>query len=217
MTDREAKMPDSMVFYSSFASAIKRLPPDEQLKALWSILDYGLDEKEPEEDGLFMMIFDMAKPQIDANIKRKSNGCSGGRPQKKTDHTKEKPMVIDLKTIGFTKEKPNVNENVNENVKMEKRAHFVPPTLENVSVYCQENGYEINAQKFIDFYTSKGWMIGKNKMQDWKAAVRNWSRQERKESEKAANKSKPASQNRFNNFHQRDYDFTEYERQLLNR
>lgn len=76
-------MPDSMVFYSSFASAIKRLPPDEQLKALWSILDYGLDEKEPEEDGLFMMIFDMAKPQIDANIKRKSNGCSGGRPQKK--------------------------------------------------------------------------------------------------------------------------------------
>lgn len=71
MTDREAKMPDSMVFYSSFASAIKRLPPDEQLKALWSILDYGLDEKEPEEDGLFMMIFDMAKPQIDANIKRK--------------------------------------------------------------------------------------------------------------------------------------------------
>lgn len=93
----------------------------------------------------------------------------------------------------------------------------MPPTLENVSVYCQENGYEINAQKFIDFYTSKGWMIGKNKMQDWKAAVRNWSRQERKESEKAANKSKPASQNRFNNFHQRDYDFTEYERQLLNR
>lgn len=34
-------MPDSMVFYSSFASAIKRLPPDEQLKALWSILDYA--------------------------------------------------------------------------------------------------------------------------------------------------------------------------------
>lgn len=53
-------MPDSMVFYSSFASAIKRLPPDEQLKALWSILDYGLDEKEPEEDGLKPMCMYLA-------------------------------------------------------------------------------------------------------------------------------------------------------------
>lgn len=56
---------ESMVFYSSFSKAIKRLPEDEQLKALWSIIDYGIDGKEPEGDGLFMVAFDMAKPQID--------------------------------------------------------------------------------------------------------------------------------------------------------
>ena len=55
---------ESMVFYSSFSKAIKRLPEDEQLKALWSIIDYGIDGKEPEGDGLFMVAFDMAKPQI---------------------------------------------------------------------------------------------------------------------------------------------------------
>jgi hypothetical protein len=181
-------MPDSMVFYSSFSSAIKRLPPDEQLKALWSLLDYGLEGKEPEEDGLFMMIFDMAKPQIDANIKRKTNGSGGGRPVKTNGYENKKPMVSEMKTNGSANEKPNVNVNVNENDNVnvkkenkEKKAHFVPPTLENVSEYCRENGYNVDAQRFIDFYESKGWMVGKNKMKDWRAAVRNWSRQSRKE------------------------------------
>lgn len=215
MEGRSEEMPDSMVFYSSFSSAIKRLPPEEQLKALWSILDYGLDGKEPEEDGLFMMIFDMAKPQIDANTKRKANGSNGGRPQKNNGSANKKPMVSDTKTNGSENEKPNVNvnenENVNANAKKESKAHFVPPTLENVIGYCQENGYSVDAQRFIDFYESKGWMVGKNKMKDWRAAVRNWARQEKKESGKPAVKN-----NQFNNFHQRNYDFEEYEKKLLN-
>jgi len=38
----------------------------------------------------------------------------------------------------------------------------------------QEIEFNGNAQKFVDFYTGKGWMIGKNKMKDWQAAVRTW-------------------------------------------
>nr|DAU56055.1 MAG TPA: hypothetical protein [Caudoviricetes sp.] len=76
-------MRDSLIFYSSFAKAIKRLSDAEQLKALWAIIDYGLDDTEPEDDGgTYMSIFDMAKPQIDANIKRKADGAKGGRPAK---------------------------------------------------------------------------------------------------------------------------------------
>ena len=93
-------MPDSMIFYSSFSSAIKRLPPEEQLKALWSILDYGLDGKEPEEDGFFRIIFDMAKPQIDANIKRK--------PTVPVVADRQKPMVVKVRNLWFLKRKPMV-------------------------------------------------------------------------------------------------------------
>lgn len=106
---------ESMVFYSSFSKAIKRLPEDEQLKALWSIIDYGIDGKEPEGDGLFMVAFDMAKPQIDANIKRKENGLKGGR-KKTNGYENEKPMVLENETNGYENEKPNVNVNVNDNV-----------------------------------------------------------------------------------------------------
>lgn len=57
-----------------------------------------------------------------------------------------------------------------------KGGRFVPPTADEVREYCQSRGNGIVAEEFIDFYTSKGWMVGKNKMKDWKAAVRTWER-----------------------------------------
>lgn len=51
---------------------------------------------------------------------------------------------------------------------------FTPPTLEEVAAYCRERGNKIDPQHFVNYYTSNGWMVGKNKMKDWRAAVRNW-------------------------------------------
>lgn len=51
---------------------------------------------------------------------------------------------------------------------------FTPPTLEEIKNYCKEKSISINTERFINFYESKGWMVGKNKMKDWKAAVRGW-------------------------------------------
>lgn len=58
----------------------------------------------------------------------------------------------------------------------EKEGRFTPPTLSEVQEYIKEKGYHIDAESFIDFYASKGWMVGKNKMKDWKAAVRTWEK-----------------------------------------
>ena len=51
---------------------------------------------------------------------------------------------------------------------------FVPPTRDDIGKYCLEKNYCVDPDKFIDFYTSKNWYVGKNKMKDWKAAVRTW-------------------------------------------
>ena len=56
------------------------------------------------------------------------------------------------------------------------RKKFVKPTVEEVREYCLERKNNVNPEKFIDFYESKDWYIGKNKMKDWKAAVRTWER-----------------------------------------
>lgn len=70
-----------------------------------------------------------------------------------------------------------------ESVNRSKSTRFTPPTLAEVKAYCIERGNNVDAERFIDFYSSKGWMVGKNKMKDWKAAVRNWERTEPKKSE----------------------------------
>ena len=86
--------------------------------------------------------------------------------------------------------------------KKEKKT-FSPPSLEDVRSYCKERCNHVDPESFIDFYKSKGWMIGKNKMKDWKASVRTW---ERKEKQTAKS---------FNNHPARDVDMDELEKVLL--
>ena len=59
-----------------------------------------------------------------------------------------------------------------------KTSRFISPTVEEVRQYCQENDYVLDSQRFVDFYECKGWMVGKNKMKNWKAAVRTWARKD---------------------------------------
>ena len=74
-----------------------------------------------------------------------------------------------------------VKDSKEESVRGEKTKRFIPPSVEEVEQYCLERSNNIDAQSFIDFYESKGWMIGKNKMKDWKAAVRTWERSRKQE------------------------------------
>lgn len=56
----------------------------------------------------------------------------------------------------------------------ERRNAFKPPTLEEVRTYCAERHNGVSPERFTDFYASKGWLVGRNKMKDWRAAVRTW-------------------------------------------
>ena len=69
---------------------------------------------------------------------------------------------------------------------------FKPPSLEEVQAYCKERNNKVDAEKWIDFYTSKGWMVGKTKMKDWKASVRTWEKGDSNGTDKQPNgQSKP--------------------------
>ena len=72
----------------------------------------------------------------------------------------------------------SVNDIIIDNVKEKRINKFIAPTPDDVILYCQERKNNVDAQKFFDFYESKGWMVGKNKMKDWKAAVRTWEKNE---------------------------------------
>lgn len=80
--------------------------------------------------------------------------------------------VTQVKRIGNVEIEKEIEKEKDINNKRSRA--FVPPTLEEVSDYCKERGKGVDPNKWYDFYQSKGWMIGKNKMKDWKAAVRTW-------------------------------------------
>ena len=61
-----------------------------------------------------------------------------------------------------------------------KKKSFRPPTFDEIKTYCQERKNKVDPERFLDFYQSKGWMVGRNKMVNWQAAVRTWERSESK-------------------------------------
>ncbi len=69
-----------------------------------------------------------------------------------------------------------VTPNNNDNKEKKERSIFKAPSLEELNTFCLENNLELNASDFLNYYDSNGWMVGKNKMKDWKATVRRWSK-----------------------------------------
>jgi hypothetical protein len=80
-------------------------------------------------------------------------------------------------TNEITEEQPTNNQQITTNNKEKKeRSIFIPPTFNEILEYCMQNQLDVDCHKFLNFYHSKGWMVGKNKMKDWKAAIRNWAK-----------------------------------------
>lgn len=67
-------------------------------------------------------------------------------------------------------------QSINKNDKNDKKKsnNFVPPSIEDVTAYCLERNNGVNPSKWMNHYQSKGWMVGRTKMKDWRAAVRTW-------------------------------------------
>lgn len=85
-------------------------------------------------------------------------------------------QASDRQPTGDRQQYKNENKERREEGKEKTPSVFVPPTLDEVIEYCRERGNRVDPEKWFDFYASKGWMIGKNKMKDWKAAVRTWEK-----------------------------------------
>lgn len=81
---------------------------------------------------------------------------------------------------GSLQDRPNnidiENIDIKECDKRKASPRFVKPSVEEVREYCAARGNSVDAEEFVDFYESKGWMIGKSPMKDWKAAVRTWEK-----------------------------------------
>ena len=94
----------------------------------------------------------------------------------KTDIRQNRSSVFQTNKKDQYIERPIYKKDQRVNSNTRTREKFTPPTLEEVTAYCQERQNNVDPQRWLDHYTSNGWKVGKNPMKDWKAAVRTWER-----------------------------------------
>lgn len=172
MTNQTQNKRDSFIFYRSFYDASKCLKTEEKAQLFDAICSYALDEKVEQLDGTAYGMFQLVKPQLDANRKRFNNGCikkqKGSKSEAKAKQTKSK-IEANVNV--------NVNPNVNENLNLESKSKsklFIKPTIDEIKDYCLERKNNVIAQKFYDYYEARGWKLKTGVMKDWKACVRTW-------------------------------------------
>ena len=118
-------------------------------------------------------------------IEYKSNCKTNSKSNvSEADIDKEEDKDIDKDLVNT----PPLSPSQGDQEETQKRKRFIPPTAEEVRIYCNERGNSVDPEQFVDFYESKGWYVGKNKMKSWKAAVRTWER-ERKQKNSTRNMS----------------------------
>lgn len=220
-------MRDSLLLYRSTLDGLLSLPPEEVKAALTALKEYAMDDKEEDHGPTAAAVLAMTKPLIDANNKKVQAGRLGGLSKqteanaKQTEatvkQTEANRSIVEADASTAKLKEKGERRNIKESVARATQKKFEPPALEDVKAYISEKGYSVDAEVFVDFYASKNWMVGKNKMSDWKAAVRNWARSRRQESPTESSKRQEvtAKIDQYNDFPQRDYDVGALERQLL--
>lgn len=98
--------------------------------------------------------------------------------------TKTQAKTLTKTIAEVNKRIKEIEENNKEKEKeKEKPKIFQPPSIEEVRQYCEERNNGIDAEAFVAFYESKGWMIGKNKMKNWKSAIVTWEKKRKNETQ----------------------------------
>ena len=133
-------------------------------------------------------LFPAFKKQIDRSNEisetKANNGTKGGMQTqanaskpKQTQANASKRKQTQAKPSEEEKEEEKEEEYIKEKGKKES-CRFLPPTVDDVKAYCQERNSTVDAERFVDFYSSKGWKVGSQPMKDWKAAVRTWEKRD---------------------------------------
>ena len=93
-------------------------------------------------------------------------------------HDAEKEDEVEYE-VEYEKEREKYKEELPSGSSKKKRPRFSAPSVDEVSEYAEELGFSgFDALRFIDYYESNGWKVGRNPMRDWRAAVRNWARKD---------------------------------------
>ena len=194
----ETKTQPGVILYFVVRPSLKRLNASEKGQLFEAILDYGEHGIEPKLDGALGVAWDFLQPRLDQDTERYGNKvlqkqyAAFVRELKKrgsvvisfdewknmTDVERDQLISGDIGRYPTPTPTPTPTSTSNSKEvyasSPPRASRFTPPTVDEVRGYCAERKNSVDPARFVDFYESKGWLVGKSKMKDWRAAVRSW-------------------------------------------
>lgn len=216
----------SFILYDSWGKIFKKLPEEQAGKLIKTIYAYVLGEGETDiEDPALSAIFDLIRDKLDEDYQsyeekvarlKKNSSPKSSRNRTDIDTKSERNRAEvepksernrdDIEGVTVT-DTVSISKDIDKGIGKRENA-FRPPDVSEVRSYCQERHNKVDPERFVDFYTSKGWLVGKVKMKDWRAAVRNWEKEENARSGTTRRSTQPSNT-------RTDYDFDAIERALV--
>ena len=168
--------------FVDYLDAIEPLGDAERGRLFTSLLTYARTGEAPQLGGNERFLFPMMRAQLDRDIAAMAGVSEARSKAAKASKSSKCEQMQQMQANAANADKSSKDKDKDKDKDDDKKgngareARFTPPSIEEVAAYCQERGNGVDAARFVDFYSSKGWMVGKTKMKDWKAAVRNWER-----------------------------------------
>ena len=188
-------------FYHNYAKKCEKLSDQELGRLVRALLKYSETGEATELVGRESIAFDFiaddidrAKQSYEEKCRKLSANAMKAVEKKQMDAIATNCYQLDANGGKNKNKNKNNKEKDSTIVESKKKSYrFSPPTLEEVMSYCSERKNSVDARRFMDYYTSNGWMVGKNHMKDWKAAIRTWEKTSDKPTVKTANETDHAA------------------------
>jgi hypothetical protein len=172
----------SFVLYSDLIHTIEKMPSEKAGDLFKHILRYVNDQNPITDDLIIELTFEPIKQQLKRDLekweteikpKRSESGKLGGIKSGEARRSKMKQNEANASITKQTEANEAVNVNVNVNVTNNSIEHITDLFISKAETWSTEFA-KIEAEKFFNFYTSKNWLIGNNKMKSVSHAVANW-------------------------------------------
>lgn len=170
--------------FVDWLDAIEPLGDAERGRLFTSLLEYARTGAVPQLNGNERFIFPMMRAQVARDIAQ-MEATSENRGKRKKANEDLSNLSDKSNLSGKRTQEKDKDEDEDKDKDEDKEgspptpSQFIPPNVIEVRAYCNERKNNVDPQRFVDFYTSKGWMVGKTKMKDWRAAVRTWEKDDK--------------------------------------
>lgn len=212
-------MKKSIIIHEDTTELFKGLDDASAGALLKALLAYQNGDDVSIDDPVLGAVFAMLKVKLDkdnadyeARCQKNSESARKRWDANACDCTQTDADACERMQTDAQKDNNRITTGLQQDKQKRESKRFAPPSVNDVQEYCEEKGYQIDPEAFVDFYAAKGWKVGNQPMKDWKAAVRTWTR---RETSAPPGKPKAEYHNRYNDFPQRDNDYDKIQEEWI--